>query len=441
MTNAPDDYVRWFRHSSPYINAHRDKTFVIMLPGNCIEQANLSNIISDIALLNSLGIRLVVVHGARYQIDEQLAEKNIRSQFHQGLRITSKHDIDQVVAAVGATRLWLEAGFSNGLPNSPMFGAKIRVRSGNFVAAMPMGVIDGIDFQHTGKVRSVDKTGITSLLDTGAIALISPLGYSATGEIFNLSFADAAVGVATAIAADKLIAYNDEGQVVDVEGNQYRELTRLQCERFLVDHALHQHNNTYFSLRACLKACDSGIARAHVISANEDGSLLKELFTRDGSGTMVYRDHYEMIRLATIEDVVGILNLIEPLEAEGILVKREREILEREIHFFTVMEKDGIIIGCAALYPYSENNAGELACMAVHADHRRDGRAAKLLNHIERQATSLNLNRLFVLTTQTAHWFIEQGFISCAIDDLPMERRKLYNYQRQSKVFVKALTA
>jgi amino-acid N-acetyltransferase len=439
MTNAPDDYVRWFRHSSPYINAHRDKTFVIMLPGNCIEQANLSNIISDIALLNSLGIRLVVVHGARHQIDEQLAEKNVQSQFHQGLRITSKNDIDQVVAAVGATRLWLEAGFSNGLPNSPMHGAKIRVRSGNFITAMPQGVIDGVDFQHTGKVRSVDKTGLISLLATGAIGLISPLGYSATGEIFNLSFADAAVSVAAAIQADKLIAYNDDGRILDKDGKEYRELTRLQCEKFLIDQPIHSRDNTYFSLRACLKACDSGIARAHVISANEDGSLLKELFTRDGSGTMVYRDNYETIRLATIEDVVGILNLIEPLEAEGILVKREREILEREIHFFTVMEKDGTIIGCAALYPYSENNAGELACMAVHPDHRRDGRAAKLLKHIERQAVSINLNRLFVLTTQTAHWFIEQGFTACAIEDLPMERRKLYNYQRQSKVFVKSL--
>lgn len=439
MPTAPDDYVRWFRHSSPYINAHRDKTFVIMLPGNCIEQANLSNIISDIALLNSLGIRLVVVHGARHQIDEQLAEKNVRSHFHQGLRITAKHDIDQVVAAVGATRLWLEAGFSNGLPNSPMFGAKIRVRSGNFIVAMPLGVLDGIDFQHTGKVRSVDKTGINSLLDTNAIALISPLGYSATGEIFNLSFADAAVSVATAIQADKLIAYNDEGQIADKDGKQYREMTRLQCERFLVDQPLHRQENTYFSLRACLKACDSGIARAHVISANEDGSLLKELFTRDGSGTMVYRDNYETIRLACIEDVVGILNLIEPLEAQGILVKREREILEREIHYFTVMEKDGIIIGCAALYPYSENYAAELACMAIHPDHRRDGRAAKLLHHIERQALSLNLTRLFVLTTQTAHWFIEQGFVASSINDLPMERRKLYNYQRLSKVFVKSL--
>ncbi|HMY40625.1 MAG TPA: amino-acid N-acetyltransferase, partial [Marinagarivorans sp.] len=305
----------------------------------------------------------------------------------------------------------------------------------------PQGVIDGVDFQHTGKVRSVDKTGLISVLATGAIGLISPLGYSATGEIFNLSFADAAVSVAAAIQADKLIAYNDEGRIIDKDGKEYRELTRLQCEKFLIDQPIHSRDNTYFSLRACLKACDSGIARAHVISANEDGSLLKELFTRDGSGTMVYRDNYETIRLATIEDVVGILNLIEPLEAEGILVKREREILEREIHFFTVMEKDGTIIGCAALYPYSENNAGELACMAVHPDHRRDGRAAKLLKHIERQAVSINLNRLFVLTTQTAHWFIEQGFTACAIDDLPMERRKLYNYQRQSKVFVKTLSA
>lgn len=439
MTLNTQHYVQWFRHSSPYINAHRGKTFVIMLPGEAVEQDNLSNIVSDIALLNSLGVRIVVVHGARHQIQAQLHSKNIQSQFHLGLRVTSRSDMDHVLAAVGSTRFYLEACFSNGLPNSPMYGAKIRVRSGNFITAMPQGVIDGVDLQHTGKVRSVDQNGIRTVLDTGAITLISPLGYSATGEIFNLSFADVAIQVAVSLQADKLIAYNDDGPITNNKGLQYRELTLLHCEQFFSQQPLHQRGNTYFALRACHKACHEGVARAHVISANEDGALLKELFTRDGAGTMVYRDNYETIRHATADDIVGMLNLIEPLEAQGILVKRSRELLEREIHCFTIMEKDGVIIGTAALYPYLQAEAGELACMAIHPDHRKDGRAVTLLNHLERQAQNLHLNRLYVLTTQTAHWFIEQGFEACQVEDLPMERQKLYNFQRLSKVFVKRL--
>lgn len=433
-----DEYINWFRHSSPYINAHRGKTFVIMLPGDCVAGENLHNIVADIALLNSFGVNVVVVHGAREQIDNHLESE---SQFHQGMRITSKEDMQVVLEAVGAVRFQLEASFSSGLPSSPLHGAKIRVRSGNFVTAMPQGVIGGIDYQYTGKVRNVDKTGLKDLLHSSAVVLVSPLGYSATGEIFNVNFADVAVQIALGIQADKLIAYNDDGPIRDKEGNIFRELTLLKCEKFLVEQSLQSRTNTYFSLRACHKACDGGVPRAHVVSAAEDGALLKELFTRDGSGTMVYRDSYETIRRARIEDVQGILGLISPLESSGILVKRSRELLEREIHHFTVMEKDNVVIGCAALYPFSEPGSGELACVAINKEYQGGGRAAKLLTHIERQALKLNINKLFVLTTQTAHWFLEQGFVETLADLLPVERKALYNYQRRSKVFVKNLVA
>lgn len=436
---CPQD-IQWFRHSAPYINAHRGKTFVLMLPGDCIDRPNLGTIIADIALMVSLGIKLVVVHGARSQITQKLSNNLEASLIHNGLRVTRKEDMLQILETVGATRIQLEASFSNGLPNSPMYGAHIKVRGGNFVTAKPQGIIDGIDLQHTGKVRNVDTAGIRAILSDGGIALLSPLGYSATGEVFNLNFADVAVHTALALNADKLIAFNDDGPIRDERDQIYRELTLLKCEKFL-SHQKAELNksNTYFSLKACHQACDGGIARAHVISSNEDGALLKELFTRDGSGTMVYRDSYETIRRARIDDVMGILNLIAPLEHEGILVKRSRELLEREIHCFTVMEKDNVVIGCAALYPFSDKKSGELACMAIHADYRGDGKAAKLLTHIERQALKLNIEKLFVLTTQTAHWFVEQGFIETLTSALPVERAALYNYQRKSKVFVKPL--
>lgn len=437
---SSNEYVTWFRNACPYINAHQGKTFVIMLPGDCVDEPEFNNIVSDIVLLSSLGVRIVVVHGARTQIDDQLKQdEGHTSKFFRGLRVTSREDMGAILQAVGATRFKLESSFSNGLPSSPMYGAKIRIRSGNFVTAMPQGIIDGVDLQYTGKVRNVDGNGLRELLDSGAVALISPLGYSATGETFNLNFADVAIHIALGVQADKLIAYNDDGPIQDSQQKVFRELTLLKCEKFLVKQPQDNRTNTYFSLRACYKACDGGVPRAHVISSKEDGSLLKELFTRDGSGTMVYRDSYETIRRARIDDVQGLLKLIEPLESDGILVKRSRELLEREINCFTVMEKDGLIIGCAALYPFSEPSAGELACVAIHADYRRDGRAAKLLTHVERQALKLGINKVFVLTTQTAHWFLEQGFVETMVELLPVERKALYNYQRRSKVFVKQI--
>ena len=439
MNDQAQQYIQWFRHTSPYINSHRGKTFVVMLPGDCIDQENFPEIINDLALLNSLGVKLVVVHGARTQIERQLQLSGVSSEFHQGVRITARNNLVDVLKAIGETRFSIEAAFSCGLPESPMYGAKIRVRSGNFVTAMPRGIIDGVDFQLTGKVRSVDSEAIQKLLNDSALTLVSPLGYSFTGEAFNLSFADVAIHIATAIGADKLIAYNDDGPIADKTGKQFRELTLLQCERFLVEQQQHTLSNTYFSLRACHKACDGGVPRAHVVSAEEDGALIKELYTRDGSGTMVYRDSYETIRRARIEDVVGILNLIEPLESQGILVKRSRELLETEIGFFTVMEKDNLIVGCAALYPISSAKAGELACVAIHEEYQGGGRAAKLLTHIERQATKLHMDMLYALTTQTAHWFLEQGFSESTVEQLPGERQAMYNYQRKSKVLKKAI--
>lgn len=416
-----------------------------MLPGDCLDAASTINIISDLVLLHSLGVKLIVVHGARKQIEEQLTSQQLASEFQNGLRITPQSHMPAVQQAVGATRIQLEALFSSGMPNSPMHGAKINVHSGNFVTAMPQGIIDGIDYQYTGKVRSIEKEAIQRALNLRDIVLISPLGYSLTGEVFNVSFAEVAVQVATELNADKLIAYNDDGQISDSNGKAYREMTLLKCEKFLVERQNETQSNTYFALRACHKACDGGVARAHVISAAEDGALLKELYTRDGSGTMVYRDHYETIRRARIEDVGGILNLIRPLEEEGVLVKRSRERLETEVGYFTVMEKDNLLIGCAGLYPVPNGNedekAGELACVAIHPEYRKSGRAAKLLTHIERQASKLALKQLYTLTTQTAHWFIEQGFTETHVDMLPVERRSLYNYQRKSKVFVKQIKA
>lgn len=438
MNTDNQDYVKWFRQSSPYINAHRGKTFVLMLPGAAMLDSNFANIIHDIALLNSLGVRLVLVHGARPQIDARLALEQQHSDFFQQWRITDALHVSSVTQAVGEVRFGIEAALSTGLPNSPMHGSHIRVVGGNFITAKPLGVIDGVDLQHTGKVRRVDSSALNQALDNDAIVVISPVGYSPTGELFNLCFADVATHIVSALQADKLIAFSSEAGFSDSHGELKRQLSLSECadqlQQLKDDHEKSQ------SLQACFDACQQGVPRAQIISYCENGALLQELFTRDGSGTLVHRDNYEFVRQATIDDVGGLLELIEPLERQGALVRRSRELLESEIEQFTVLEKDGAIIACAALYPFTSGTAlAELACVATHPDYQKGGRAARVLNAIEATAKSQGFTELFVLTTQTAHWFIEQGFAAASLERLPSEKQSLYNFQRNSKVFIKVL--
>jgi amino-acid N-acetyltransferase len=429
------DYVKWFRHSSPYINAHRDKTFVIMLPGAAIQDDNFANIIHDLALLHSLGIKLVLVHGARPQIEAQLDQANVESTVHQSLRVTDQDHLTEIIQAVAAARTEIESALSSGLPNSPMHGARIRALGGNIITAKPYGVLDGIDLQHTGKVRSVDVASVEMILNSKSIALVSPLGYSPTGEVFNLSYMDVATEIASALRADKFIAYTSQSGFCNQQGELIHQLTLQECaaQLALLD-AAHEHSQ---SLQACFSACKRGVNRAQIISYKDDGALLQELFTREGSGTLVHNDTYETIRPANIDDVGGILELIEPLEQQGVLVRRSRERLESEINQFTVMEMDGTVIACAALYIHEKR--AELACVATHLEYQNGGRAAKLLQAIEKQATHQHMSELFVLTTQTAHWFIEQGFAEADVAHLPESKQDLYNFQRNSKIFIKLL--
>lgn len=438
IVNDSKKLVASFRQTSPYINAYRNKTFVIMFPGAAISSPNFGNMIQDIALLHSLGIRLILVHGAREQIDYRLRESHLSSTFHRRLRITLKAHLDCLMQAVGSARFTVEAALSRGLPNSPMHHADIDVRGGNLITAMPLGVIDGVDYHYTGKVRTVVVRALTSMLDQRGIVLVSPLGFSSTGEIFNLAYTDIATEIAVRIWADKLIAFNRDNGIIDADQTLCRQLTLLQCKQLLSSTCL---TDSYDSLKSCYTACDRGVIRAQLISYADDGALIKELFTRDGVGTMVHRDNYKVIRRGTIDDVGGIIALITPLEREGVLVHRSRELLEQEIEHFTVIEKDGMVLACAALYPFVGEAAGELACVVTHPACRGDGKAKTLLQHIETQAKKRGIEYLFTLTTQTAHWFIEQGFVNTELDSLPTTKKQLYNYRRNAKVLVKKLTA
>jgi len=438
---AHEAYVEWFRNSAPYINAHSNRTFVVQFAGEVVRSNGFAGVIHDIALLASLGVRLVIVHGARPQIDDALAARGITAEYAGDLRVTDNAALSVVKETVGALRVDIESQLSMGLPNSPMAGARLRVASGNFVTARPLGVRGGTDFRYTGEVRRIDGDAIRAALDAGAVVLLSPLGYSPTGEVFNVFAEDVATSAAIELHAAKLLFLGKSLTLEDASGHAAGEFSLAQANEALVrtrrlasadTASLHQLTNA-------VRACRHGVSRVHLLDQNLDGALLVELFTRDGVGTMINADAYDAIRRASVEDVGGILELIGPLEESGALVRRSRERLETEIPHFHVVERDNAVVACAAVYPYCEGSLMELACLAVHDDYRNGGRGDSLLNAVENEARGTGAERLFVLTTQASHWFKERGFEDAALEDLPVERQTFYNYQRGSKALVKKL--
>jgi len=441
-TSQPDTdakLVAWVRQAAPYIHAFRGRTFVIAFGGEVLETGAAQALIMDIALLDSMGIRLVLVHGARPQIDAEMKYRGLTPKFHKGLRVTDAETLECVKRAMGVTRIEIEALLSQGLPNTPMAGAFLRVTGGNFITARPVGVVDGVDYQYTGAVRKVIAEEIQGDLAQENVVLITPIGASPTGEIFNLAWEEAAEAVATAIQADKLIYLCDANGVVDAKGALIDAITADDAQKIADKYLKVQSPDIARVLPSAVRACRAGVGRVHFLDSRADGAMLMEFFTRDGVGTVMTSAPLARLRDATIDDVVAILGLIEPLESDGTLVKRGRERLEMEINRFSVVEHDGVIVGCAAVYPFASEKSAELACLAVMPDFRRSGYGDQLRSHIEARAKKLKLKKLFVLTTRTAHWFIERGFIEEGVDALPTARRELYNLQRRSKVLVKNL--
>ncbi|MEL8395953.1 amino-acid N-acetyltransferase [Escherichia coli] len=432
------ELVEGFRHSVPYINTHRGKTFVIMLGGEAIEHENFSSIVNDIGLLHSLGIRLVVVYGARPQIDANLAAHHHEPLYHKNIRVTDAKTLELVKQAAGTLQLDITARLSMSLNNTPLQGAHINVVSGNFIIAQPLGVDDGVDYCHSGRIRRIDEDAIHRQLDSGAIVLMGPVAVSVTGESFNLTSEEIATQLAIKLKAEKMIGFCSSQGVTNDDGDIVSELfpneaqARVEAQEEKGDY----NSGTVRFLRGAVKACRSGVRRCHLISYQEDGALLQELFSRDGIGTQIVMESAEQIRRATINDIGGILELIRPLEQQGILVRRSREQLEMEIDKFTIIQRDNTTIACAALYPFPEEKIGEMACVAVHPDYRSSSRGEVLLERITAQAKQSGLSKLFVLTTRSIHWFQERGFTPVDLDLLPESKKQLYNYQRKSKVLM-----
>ena len=436
-TSFIDPFVAGFRQSAPYIHAHRGRTFVVYLGGEAVADPGFAHLLGDIALLAGLGVRLVLVAGARPQIEARCRTAGVEPRYVDGLRVTDVRSLECVKAAAGVIRVEIESILSAGLPGSPLAGANLRVTSGNFVTAQPIGVVGGVDFQHTGRVRRVDAQAIRGQLDTGAVVLLSLRGYSPSGEVFNLRAEEVAAQTSIALGAHKLIALVDAAGLHDADGRLRRQLLTSQAEK-LIAASPPADPAVATAARALSEAARGGVARCHLIDRRVDGALLRELFTRDGIGTLIASDPFDVTRQARIDDIGGILALIEPLEQGGVLVRRSREQLETEIDRFQVIERDGMVIACAALYPFADARTAELACLAVHPSYRGSDRGEQLLRHVESIADAF-ASEIFVLTTQSAHWFIEHGFREVGVDHLPIARKAMYNWQRNSKVLVKPL--
>ena len=440
-------FVPWFRSVAPYIHLHRGKTVVIGMAGEAVAAGKLQHIAQDLALIQSMGVKIVLVHGFRPQVNEQLLAKGHHARYSHGIRITDEVALDCAQEAAGQLRYEIEAAFSQGLPNTPMSGATVRVISGNFITARPIGILDGVDFMHSGMVRKVDVAGIMQTLDMGAMVLISPFGFSPTGEAFNLGMEEVATSVALAIQADKLMFLtevagirNDPMQPESDDNPIDTELPLAAAEKLLSTLAPASiPTDTAFYLQHCVKACKGGVERSHILPFAVDGSVLLEIYMHDGIGTMVIDEKLESLREATSDDVGGILQLIEPFEKDGTLVKRSPTEIERDADHYTVVEHDGVIFACAALYPYPEAKTAEMAALTVSPQSQGQGDGEKILKRIEQRARASGLQSIFVLTTRTRHWFIKRGFVQVDPDWLPEARKRKYNWDRKSQVLVKKL--
>ena len=440
-------FVPWFRSVAPYIHMHRGKTFVVGIAGEAIAAGKLQNIVQDLALIQSMGVKIVLVHGFRPQVNEQLAAKGHTPRYSHGMRITDSIALDCAQEAAGQLRYEIEAAFSQGLPNTPMAGSTVRVISGNFITARPVGIVDGVDFMHSGLVRKVDVDGIMRSLDMGAMVLLSPFGFSPTGEAFNLTMEEVATSVAIELQADKLLFLTEvPGIRIDAHAPASddnpidTELPLAAAKKLLAESPNPtQPTDLAFYLQHCVKACEEGVERSHILPFAVDGALLLEVYVHDGIGTMVVDEKLEELREATSDDVGGILQLIEPFEKDGTLVKRDRTEIERDIDHYTIIDHDGVIFACAALYPYPEAKTAEMAALTVSPQSQGQGDGEKVLKRIEQRARAMGLKSIFVLTTRTMHWFIKRGFAQVDPDWLPEARKRKYNWDRKSQVLVKKL--
>ena len=410
------DYARWFRGSTPYVSTHQGKTFVVWMSGESLAGENCINIIHDLALVSVLGVRLVLVHGARPQLSAALEGAGYDCPLIEGTRVTPAEAMDEVRHVCAGLRSQIEGLFSQGLPQTPLHNTRISVLGGNLVTARPMGTISGVNYQHTGVVRRVNAELIQQLVGPGRIVLLSPLGYSPWGELYNLESEQLAASTAEALKADKLILFTCEDRIEDAEGKRLSEIEPQEVKAGLERLACAEDTRRSLSLAADLSQ-KTGIS-CHLIGRSVDGALLQELFTAEGQGTRVSRSLGSRVRDASIKDLPAILAMTAPLAEQGVLKARDAEVLEKNIQDFLVTEVDGLVAGCCALSLIEGQGMVELSCLAVHANFRDSSAGDALLEAAIARAKRLGACKLLALTTQAQQWFKERGFVPTQVESL-----------------------
>ncbi len=420
------------------MSAHQGKTFVVALSGEVLGSENCINIVHDLALVSVLGVRLVVVHGARPQISHALSDAGIDSPLVDGVRVTPSTAMDHVRRVCAGLRSHIEGLFSQGLPQTPLYKTRISVLGGNLVTARPMGISEGVNFQNTGVVRRINAELIQDLLGPARIVLLSPFGYSPEGELYNLESDLLAASTAEAIKADKLILFTEEEAILDVDGKRLSEadprgvLTGL--DKFVCG------ETTKWSLDLAADLTDKTGIPVHLIGGSVDGALLQELFTAEGRGTRISRSLGSRVRSANSKDVATILAITAPLVQEGVLRSRDPEAIERNIEDFLVTEIDGLVAGCCAVSLLEASTTAELSCLAVHPNFRDSAAGDALLDAAISKARRLGGSDILALTTQAQQWFRERGFVETEIDGLPSKIRNQCE-QRKSTALMRPIVA
>ena len=429
--------VEWFRTAAPYIRMHKNKTFVFAFDGSLVKSPNFMSLIHDLNILTSIGIKIVLVHGSLKEIRSLSEKKQISPRFVRDHQIIDKTLLSIAQEASGKIRLELEAKLSTTLPNSPMEGSNIRVSSGNFIFARPVGVIDGVDTLYAGETRKIDVEAISDRLQNEEIVLLSPMGFSSTGEMFLLKKEDVAVNAAIGLSADKLIFLTDPLHFEDRHFQQIREIYAEHAKAIIDNGTL--STSSILILESAVTACKAGVERVHIVNQADSEALITELFTHKGMGILVTKSSIESVRRAKPSDADIILELIKPLQETQILTIRTREEVECAILDFIVLEHDNTVVGCAALHVFVEEKIGELACLAVHQSYRDAGGGKKLLKKIEKICQEKRIPEIFALTTQSSHWFIQHGFSEKRVSELPPKRQAMYNKGRNSKTLSKKI--
>ena len=482
ITRKQPAFVRMFRGSAQYIANHRNTLVIYHIPGDLLEWSGFKNLMDDIALTWLLGIKVIIVTGCRTQLDRRLQTERQKQSFehqhqqnnnynneeqqetrqHFGVRITDMNALRLLKEEAGHVRFEVERQLARSLRlhgGLNRNGCDGNVLSGNFYSAQPFGVIDGVDYMYTGFPRRVEVEKIRQCHISNDIVLMTSLGASPSGEVFNVNSEFLAATVAGAMSASKVVFFTVHGTAFrDKTKNKIiQNLRSTDAMNFLRHHKVRIHSKgfatiddeeithseataeTLIKVGWALKALQKGVKRAHII-APTNGALLQELYTRDGSGTLISRDLYEGIRPANVNDINGIYELIEPLVNRGTLVPRSKTTLEKDINTYYVYTRDSLVVACAQLKRF-EDGFAEIGCMVVSKKYRSQGRGDAMLGYLERLSVQCGCSNVFVLSTQTMEWFIERGFKPASVDSLPPSRKAVYNHERKSKIYMKKISS